>query len=86
MTAYVDLPEFKKPNGRKWYAHMTADSLEELHQFAAQIGVKKHFFHRGSKYPHYDINEDQWIAAKYAGAICISSKELVKVAKSLWVQ
>lgn len=45
---YVDAATWKKPNGRKAYAHMVADSIEELHEFAAKIGVKPHFFHRSS--------------------------------------
>lgn len=63
---------------------MTADSLTELHSFAATIGVKRHWFHRGSRYPHYDINEDQRSAAIANGAVAISSKELVPISKLLY--
>lgn len=80
---YVDTPVFQKPNGRKKYAHLTADSLEELHKFAESIGVKRHFFHRPSRHPHYDITEDQVTIAIAHGAKQILSKELVQIAKLL---
>ena len=83
MTVYVDDAVFMKPNGRKKYAHMVATSYEELHEFAAKIGVKKHFFHRSSKYPHYDITEQQRLTAVEAGAVATSSKTVLEVAKSL---
>lgn len=58
---YVDPPVWKKsPNGRKSYGHMVADTLEELHSFAEQVGIKRHFFHKQrSGMNHYDITEDQ---------------------------
>lgn len=84
MTVYVDPAVFMKPNGRKKYAHMTADTLEELHTFAANVGVKKHFYHRGSRYPHYDITEIQREMIVNAGACEITSGELAKIAKKLY--
>jgi len=75
---YVDKPTWKKPNGRKYFAHMVADTVEELHQFAELIGVKKHFFHRGDK-PHYDISVDQHAAAIANGAVEVSTKQIVAV-------
>lgn len=81
---YVDAAEWKKSeNGRKSYAHMVADSLEELHMFAVQIGVKKHFFHKAKAGWHYDINSDQHIIAVAQGAKLVSSKELLAKAKGL---
>lgn len=29
--------------------------IEALHSYAASIGIKRCWFHRGSKFPHYDI-------------------------------
>lgn len=75
---YVDKPTWQKPNGRKLYAHMVADTVEELHKFAEQIGVKKHFFHRGDK-PHYDIGVDQHTKALENGAVEVSSKQIVAI-------
>lgn len=63
--------------------HMTASSLEELHAFAQSVGIKRCWFHRGSRYPHYDVTGEQRAAAILAGALAISSKELVVHAKAL---
>ena len=84
MTVYIDQAEFYKPNGRVGYAHMTADSLEELHEFAREVDIKHCWFHRGSKYPHYDVSSQKRDAAVAAGAVVISSKELAQVAKLLY--
>ena len=81
---YVDAAEWKKsPNGRKSYAHMVADSLEELHAFAPTIGVKPHFFHRSKTAPHYDITSDQHTIAIEHGAVLVSSREVLAKGKLL---
>ena len=82
MTVYVDEAIWKKPNGRVSYAHLVADSLEELHLFANSIGIKSHWFHRSSKYPHYDINQDQRLKAIEAGAVEVTSVDIVKMFKT----
>lgn len=78
----LDPPVFLKPNGRKRYSHLAGSSLIELHTFAASIGVKPHFFHRGTTHPHYDITEAQVPVAIAAGATLVSSKVLLELAKS----
>lgn len=84
MAVYVDPAVFQKSvKGRKQYCHMTADTLQELHEFAKSIGVKPHFFHKSATYLHYDLNSLQRDAAINAGAIAISSKELVIKSKEL---
>ena len=36
--------------------HLIADSLDELHAFAAKIGLKRYWFQDAKKlHPHYDI-------------------------------
>lgn len=56
----LDAPIHKrKPSGRVKYCHMTADTLEELHEFAARAGIPRHWFHRSRKgVPHYDLNPE----------------------------
>ena len=84
MTVYVDQPIYarsasKKP--RKLYSHMVADTFDELHAFAAKIGVKKHFFHRAKTAHHYDINSDQFKIAVDNGAKVVDSREIVRIGK-----
>lgn len=82
---YVDHAIWKKsPNGRKTYAHMVADSIEELKEFAAKIGVKPHFWHksgRGGCLSHFDITSDQHAVAIEHGAVLMDSKQLLSKAR-----
>ncbi|MDJ1500484.1 DUF4031 domain-containing protein [Xanthocytophaga agilis] len=74
--------------------HMVADSLQELHEFAQSLGVKKCWFEGVRKgHPHYDLakvvrgkvvrDTEKVRKAMEAGAIKISSKELLLKSKSL---
>ena len=76
MTVYVD-PLRSYPHKRKQYAHMMADTLEELHAFAASIGVAKHWFHGD----HYDLREAEWNTAISQGVTLVSSRALVLLKK-----
>jgi hypothetical protein len=79
---YVDSPVFKKSaGGRKSYAHMVADSIEEVREFAERIGVKKHFWHSQEALSHFDITSDQQTLALAAGAKLVTSRELVSLAR-----
>jgi hypothetical protein len=59
--------------------HLASDkSLEELHSFADNIGLKKCWFHRSKHHPHYDLtNETIRTRAIEAGAIYVRSKKLL---------
>lgn len=84
---YVDAAEWKKsPTGRKSYAHMLADSLEELHEFAAHVGVKPHFFHKANSGWHYDVTSEQQAKAIVEGAQLVSSRDILAKAKMLMPQ
>ena len=77
MSVYVDdLRDW--PNG-KW-CHMTADSVDELHAMADKIGLKRFWF-QGRNIPHYDLRPSKRQAALLAGAVEVSSKEMVKKAR-----
>ena len=80
---YIDDAIFYTNNGRVAYAHMTADSIPELHAFAATINVKRCWWHSGSKYPHYDVNATKRLLAIDQGAKCVSSTKLVEIARAL---
>lgn len=83
MAVYVDeaVWEWK---GQKW-CHLLADSLDELHTFAKQIGLKKAWFQEPpkTKYPHYDINESRRLVAIKKGAIEIDRRNTILKAKAL---
>ncbi len=60
--------------------HLVADTLEELHTFAADIGIKRCWFHNNKKHPHYDCinkNKDKVLAAK--SVTMINSRTMVKM-------
>ena len=84
MAIYVDFMqiEFK---GYKW-CHMLADTLQELHDFAALIEVDSRLFHRHASYPHYDVTVQlREIAIEY-GAIPAGRKKIIECAKKLKVE
>lgn len=59
--------------GRLW-AHLVSDvSYDELHEFAARLGIPRHVF-QGD---HYDVPTEVRAAAIEAGASPIDSRELV---------
>jgi hypothetical protein len=61
-------------HGRLW-AHLVSDaSLEELHDFAARMGVPPRGFDRD----HYDVPEDRIDALVAAGAVRVDAHELTR--------
>jgi hypothetical protein len=59
--------------GRLW-SHVASDtSYEELHAFAASLGVPTRGFDRD----HYDVPAEFYDAAVAAGAVPVRSRELV---------
>ena len=81
MAVYVDFVciAFK---GYQW-CHMLADSLPELHDFAALIEVDARLFHRDASYPHYDITVQMREIAIAQGAIPADRKKIIECAKKL---
>ena len=66
--------------------HMVSDeNLEELHSFAVEIGLKRHWFEGTRKnHPHYDLTGKNKQLAIDSGAILVSSKEIVKICNKLY--
>jgi hypothetical protein len=58
------------------------NGIEDLHKFALTIGVKRHFFHSSAKIKHYDISGDQLDNAIIAGAVQVSSRELIRISRN----
>lgn len=78
---YVDNAEIQK-YGLSWF-HLTADSLEELHAFAARIALPARAFHRGARHPHYDITAAQRQRALGRGAQPVRERDIVRIARQV---
>lgn len=60
--------------GRKW-AHLVSDaSYDELHEFAARLGLPRRAFHRD----HYDVPEELRDDAIALGAAPVSARVVVQ--------
>ena len=62
--------------------HLIADSIDELHEFAKEIGLKREWFQDNEKHPHYDIWGVMVKRAIKKGAIVVSSKEIIQIFKN----
>lgn len=72
MTILIDNAHWAN-HGRYW-CHLVSDtSLNELHQFAARLGIPE----RGFGGDHYDLPEEMRVAAIALGAVPVESRELV---------
>ena len=61
---------------------ISCSSEEELHLFARRGGIKRVWFHASKNKPHYDLlREDVKAAVLEAGAIQVSSREIVLLLK-----
>lgn len=89
MSVYVD--DAVHPwRGRRW-AHLLADTLEELHRFADALGLPRHAFQDKSSGAHYDIDAALRERALALGAIAISRhtdrarvRAIIRNAKRQW--
>ncbi|MCZ0208049.1 DUF4031 domain-containing protein [Streptomyces achromogenes] len=74
MTLYVDPPAWPG-HGRLW-SHLVSDaSYDELHAFAARLGLSRRAFDGD----HYDLPEDRYTDAVAAGAVEVGSREVVRL-------
>ena len=92
MTVYVDNMRVRATVGKltgRW-SHLIADTQEELHAFAEQIGLQRWMFqepkdHRGRPYPadsyasntwHYDVVDTKRRQAIELGAVAVDVFDL----------
>lgn len=77
MTILIDEPFDYRGDGVKW-SHMVSDtSLDELHAFAAKLGLKRAWFQPCPPHavPHYDLKGSKIELAKRLGAQEVTRKE-----------
>jgi muramoyltetrapeptide carboxypeptidase len=73
VTLLIDPPN-AAGHGRLW-SHLASDaSYDELHVFAASLGIPRRGFDRD----HYDIPAERYDAVVAAGATPVSSRELIR--------
>lgn len=70
MTVYVD-DAVTLWRGTRW-AHLMADTLDELHAFAARLDIPRHAFQDKTSGAHYDVSADMREQAIVLGAVPIS--------------
>lgn len=81
MTVFVDnllVWAHAKGKYKLGACHLCADTLAELHEFAAKCGFKRSWYHSGTSMPHYDLTEPTRAVAVQNGAVEVSSRELVR--------
>jgi hypothetical protein len=84
MTIYVDpLRDYNKLMGRglpgQWCHMITDGDLEELHQFAMQLGIHPRRFQNHPRHPHYDLRPDSRALAVALGAVEIGTREMGRI-------
>ncbi len=73
----VDRPTW--PGHGLLWSHLASDtSIEELHAFADRIGLPRRAFERD----HYDVISDRFESVVAAGAVVVSSREIVRRLRS----
>jgi len=76
VAVYVD--KARNPYGRMLMSHMLADSLDELHAMAEQVGLKRRWFQSHGT-PHYDLCQAKRALAIGGGALEIDRREVVRL-------
>jgi len=79
MAVYVD-DALWSWHGLCW-CHLLADDIDELHRFAAQLGLQRTSYQGPPKTgkPHYDLTAFERSRALRLGAILCSREEIVLV-------
>ena len=89
MSVYVD-DAVTLWRGRRW-AHLMADTLDELHAMAERLGVPRRAFQDKRSGAHYDLTEELRGQAVRLGAVAISRhrdrdqvRAIIRIARSQW--
>jgi hypothetical protein len=100
MTVYVDnlaMPARVGGRSARW-SHLIADTPQELHDFAARLGLKRAWFqdptvtgkpkalpgtHAAENW-HYDVTASKRILALRLGAVPVSWRDLPDIIQARW--
>lgn len=77
MSVYVD--RSRNGYGRMLMCHMIADSLDELHAMAGELGLARRWFQASppASFPHYDIAQSKRAVAIKRGAVDCDRNDFV---------
>ncbi len=82
MTIFVDELFTMTPRtaqarqyGNRWCHLSTDENLEELHQFAEKLGLRRSYFQPHATLPHYDLTPAKRALAVKLGATEITTAE-----------
>jgi hypothetical protein len=82
MSVYVDSLR-SYPKTRRWpygqACHLFADTVVELHQFAAAMGLKRAWFQDHALVAHYDLTPFMRGLAIRRGAVPVEAREAVRI-------
>ena len=78
---WLDTPRYRKVGPQlRLTSHLISNtSLEELHAFAAQLGLPPRAFHDKPGAPHYDLLDGRVPQAVRAGAVAVSTRVLLGI-------
>jgi hypothetical protein len=62
---------------------LVADSVEELHQFAKKLGLRRAWFQHAASYPHYDVTVEVRARALELGAVAGNRTQIITCARKL---
>ena len=85
MAVYVDELFNAAGMSAKWKyrqsCHMKADTEEELHAMAAELGLRREWFqdHVNPAYRHYDLTASKRAQALQHGAISLTWREMAQM-------
>ncbi|XLX42645.1 DUF4031 domain-containing protein [Ectopseudomonas mendocina] len=65
---------------------MVADSLDELHSFAARLGLQRSWFQSKNYYPHYDVTLSVRARAVQLGAINADRRKIIGCCRQMRAQ
>jgi len=83
VSVYVDeLMVYPNARGifRAGSCHMAADTLDEFHEMARKIGMRREWFQPGrGRHPHYDLVKSRRDKAVALGAKQVSGRDLIMI-------